>query len=592
MDLIKPQDLLSSVKPLKYLGGDSAARFMMKTLKLNVLNDRYNLVSGLKEQAFIDKVIEELGFTFEIPEEDLANIPKEGPFISIHNHPYGGLDGILLIKLLGTARPDFKILVNFLLTKIQPVESFFLPVNPFETHKDVRSSYSGLKEAFSHLSKGFPLGIYPAGEVSSYQFDKKKVTDRNWQLSVIKFIKKAQVPILPVYFEGHNSRMFQILGMIHPLLRTAKLPSELFNKEGKKVRVRIGTPIPVKDQDVFSDINDFKKFLRTKTYSLGLSDEIRKSQSVQAPRMEDIIAPVNDEDIIKEVESIRDEFLLFNLQGVSVFCVPSSRIPNVLREIGRLREVTYREVGEGTNKSLDLDSFDDYYEQLFIWDDENHKIVGGYRAGKGKDILPQHGIKGFYVNTLFRVGPQMIPILNETIELGRSFVTKEYQKKTYSLFLLWKGILYLLLKHPEYRYLIGPVSISNTFSDLAKALTVEFMKSNYYNFELAEYIRPKKTFKAKINPVINRKVFLKHTENDVAKLDRFIQDFEPVFRTPILLKKYINLNAEIIGFNVDPKFNYCLDGLMILDLLDVPMNTIESLSKELDDKSILERFKK
>jgi len=592
MDLIKPQDLLSSVKPLKYLGGDSAARFIMKTLKLNVLNDRYNLVAGLKEQAFIDKVIEELGFTFEIPEEDLANIPKEGPFISIHNHPYGGLDGILLIKLLASARPDFKILVNFLLTKIQPVEKFFLPVNPFETHKDVRSSYSGLKEAFNHLSKGYPLGIYPAGEVSSYQFDKKTVTDRNWQLSVIKFIKKARVPILPVYFEGHNSRMFQTLGMIHPLLRTAKLPSELFNKAGNKVRVRIGTPIPVKDQDVFSDINDFKKFLRTKTYSLGLSHEILKSQSIQAPRMEEIIAPVNDEDIIKEVESIRDEFLLFNLQGVSVFCVPSSRIPNILREIGRLREVTYREVGEGTNKSLDLDSFDDYYEQLFIWDDENHKIVGGYRAGKGKDILPQYGIKGFYVNTLFRMGPQMIPILNETIELGRSFVTKEYQKKTYSLFMLWKGILYLLLKHPEYRYLIGPVSISNAFSDLAKALTVEFMKSNFYNFELAEYIRPKKAFKAKISPVINRKVFLKHTENDVAKLDRFIQDFEPIFRTPVLLKKYINLNAEIIGFNVDPKFNYCLDGLMILDLLDVPMNTIESLSKELDDKSILERFKK
>lgn len=592
MNLINPKDLLAANKYIKYLGGESFARLMMRLLKLDELNRKYDPLSGLSRQDFLVKVIEELGFEYEISPEDLDKIPKEGPFISIHNHPYGGLDGILLMKILGDARPDFKILVNFLLTKIEPVREYFLPVNPFETHKDVRSSFSGLKDAFSHLAKGSALGIYPAGEVSSYQFDKKDITDRKWQVSVIKFIKKANVPILPVYFEGNNSCMFQLLGMLHPSLRTVKLPSELFNKAGKKVRVRIGSPIPVKDQEVFSDINDFKKFLRTKTYSLGLEHEIRKQKRSFTPPTNPVIEPVDEPLIAAEVEAIRSDHLLFNLQNTSVFCVPSAKIPNILREIGRLREITYREVGEGTNKSIDLDQFDDYYEQLFIWDDENKKIVGGYRAGKGKEILAVYGTKGFYINSLFRMGPQLTPVLNETIELGRSFVTKEYQKKTFSLFLLWKGILYLLLKHPEYRYLIGPVSISNAYSDLSKALIVEFMKANFYNFELAAFIRPKRAFKKKIDPVINRTAFLKHTENDIGKLDRFIQDFEPIFRTPVLLKKYINLNAEIIGFNVDPKFNYCLDSLMILDLLDVPMNTIEALSKELEDKSILERFKK
>jgi putative hemolysin len=263
-----------------------------------------------------------------------------------------------------------------------------------------------------------------------------------------------------------------------------------------------------------------------------------------------------------------------------------------MREIGRLREVTYREVGEGTNKSIDIDRYDDYYDQLFIWDHEGKGIVGGYRIGNGRDILDNYGIKGFYINSLFRLGYQLLPVLNETIELGRSFVAKEYQKKTFSLFLLWKGILYVLLKHPEYRYLIGPVSMSNAYSDISKALTVEFMKANFYNYELASFIRPRKEFRSKIDRHVNLMAFLRSTENDVGKLDRFVQEFEPEFRTPILLKKYINLNAEIVGFNVDPKFNNCLDGLMVLDLLDVPMPTIESLSKEINDNSILERFKK
>ncbi|MBE9492362.1 MAG: GNAT family N-acetyltransferase, partial [Bacteroidetes bacterium] len=308
--------------------------------------------------------------------------------------------------------------------------------------------------------------------------------------------------------------------------------------------------------------------------------------------VEDVIDPVSSLDIEKEVEQIQDEYLLFRLQEYSIFCVPTRKIPNIIREIGRLREITYREVGEGTNKSMDIDEFDPYFEQIFIWDNEAKKIAGGYRVGKGRNILKEYGIKGFYIQTLFRIGQQMIPILNETIELGRSFIVKEYQKKIFSLFLLWKGILYVLLKHPEYRYLIGPVSISSTFSDLSKALTVEFIKANYFNYELAEYIKPRKEFRYKIDKTINMEAFLRDTENDTGKLDRFIQDIDPSFRTPVLLKKYFNLNAEILGFNVDPKFNNCLDGLMILDLLDVPMNTIEGLSKEINDSSILERFKK
>ncbi len=592
MDLITPKDLVSASKTLKFLGGEPTARFLMRVLKLQDVNEGYSPISHLHGVEFVEKAIEKLGFTYEISDEDLEKIPREGPFISISNHPYGGLDGLSHMAFLGPIRPDFKILVNFLLSKIEPLSGFFLPVNPFETHKDVRSSFSGLKEAFNHLSNGCPLGIYPAGEVSTYRFDEKRVTDRKWQYSVIKFIKKTQVPVLPIYFEGYNSNMFHLMGMVHPLLRTIKLPSELFNKKGRVVKIRIGNPITLKDQEVFSDLNEYGKFLRTKTYALALSLKDDKKKKDVPKKVEEIIPPVDSALIESEVEAITKDYELFRLQDNSVYCAPSAKIPNIMREIGRLREITYRQVGEGTNKSIDIDEFDEYYDQLFIWDHEGKGIVGGYRIGNGRDILEKYGTKGFYIQTLFRLGYQLLPILNETLELGRSFVAKEYQKKTFSLFLLWKGILYVLLRHPEYRYLIGPVSISNAFSDISKALTVEFMKSNYYNFELAEFIRPRKEFKIKIDKSIDMMAFLRHTENDVGKFDRFVQEFEPEFRTPILLKKYINLNTEIVGFNVDPKFNNCLDGLMVLDLLDVPMNTIEALSKEINDKSILERFKK
>ena len=596
MELITPKDFLSANKYLKYLGGEAAAKRLMKLTKLDKFNEEYAKLTNLPAQEFVENAIENLGFSCSVEESDLEKIPREGPFITIHNHPYGGIDGLLLMKLLPPIRPDYKILVNFLLTKLGPIENYFLAVNPFESYKDVKSSLSGLKEAFHHLRRGAPLGIYPAGEVSTYRFDQKRITDRKWQHSVVKFIKKAGLPVIPIYFHGHNSFKFHALGMLNPLLRTVRLAAELMNKEGTEVKVRIGNPIQVKDQEKFSDIVEYSNFLRTKTYAFSvpilIQEKSEKKKESSPEQMEEIVEAVPQKRIEEEIERIKEEYLLFKVQDNLVFCVPSPSIPNTMKEIGRLRELTYREVGEGTNNSIDIDEYDEYYEQLFIWDDEAKKIVGGYRVGKGKDILAMHGIRGFYVDSLFRMRTAFLPVLRETIELGRSFIVKEYQRKTHSLFLLWKGILYFLLKNPEYRYLMGPVSISNAFSDFAKSLLVTFIRANYYNYEYAEMIKPRKAFKARVDHAVNMHAFIKHTRNDVAKLDRFIQDIEPGYRTPVLLKKYLNLNAELIGFNVDPKFSNCLDGLMILDLLDVPIKTIESLSKELDDASILERFKK
>jgi len=591
MKLVDPKDISNAAK-LYGLGGKGTAKLLMRILGYDKLNRHYSLLSNKNGIDFIDATIEELGIRYEFNEEELKRIPANGAFITISNHPFGGIDGILILKILSMVRPDYKVMANFILRRIKPIKDYFLPVNPFEGTRVTTSSLSGIKYAINHLKDGYPLGIFPAGEVSTYNSEKNRITDKQWLYSAIKFIKKSHVPIVPIYFQGNNSRFFHLLGLIHPILRTVKLPSELFNKKKKIIKIRIGNPISIKDQDEFTDISRYGRFLRAKTYALGTPLEVTKFFRMTIKRSlvraEKIAEPVSVTTIQDELKRLSD-YVLFKSKNYVVYCAPSIEMPHILHEIGRLREETFRHVGEGTNRSMDIDEFDLYYHQLFIWDTDTKSIVGAYRVGKGKDILIQYGIKGFYTQSLFRINKQFQNILNESIELGRSFIVPEYQKKILPLFLLWKGILYFLLKHPEYRYLFGPVSISSRYSKFSKALLIEFIKSHYFNYRLASYIKPRKKFK--VNASSDADIILENTHNDLNKLDKVIEDIEPTnYKMPVLLKKYIKLNAKIIGFNIDPKFNNALDGLMILDLFEVPMNIIESLSKEINDETILERF--
>ena len=592
MDLVTPKDILSAAPMLKYPGGERLASLLFRIMKLDKLNHTYGGIYGLPPDEFIDAVIKEFGIQFRVSPDELQNIPKNGPFITISNHAYGGIDGIILLKILPSVRPDFKVLMNFLLAKIKPIEHFGFKVNPFERLPQVNSSYSGLKEALLHLKNGHPVGLFPAGEVAALQLSTGTITDKKWPHSILKLMRTAQVPIVPVYFNGYNSVLFNLLGMIHPVLRTARLPAEMYNKAGKEIQVRIGKPILVRDQARFKDIIEFGRYLRMRTFSLGIQPEKhRRLWHFTSNHPQPVIQPVLSTLIADEIERLKPDSVLFSLNGHYVFCAQPAQIPNIIVELGRLREITYREVGEGTNKPFDLDEFDKYYDQLFIWDDHEKSIVGGYRIGYGKQILESYGIKGFYIHTLFHINDNFAPILKLSIELGRSFIVKSCQKKPLSLFLLWKGILQVLVRHPEYRYLIGPVSISNEYRQLSKALTVEFLKKNYYNKEFAAFFTPRKKFVPETNPVIKKRVFHKVTGNKISLLDNFIQAFDPSFQTPVLLKKYLSINSEVIGFNVDPQFNNCLDVLIITDILDIPEETIKSLSKETRSPSIIEQDK-
>ena len=596
MELISGKELAKAAS-MKGIGGELFSKFIMQALSLDKVNKVYAKQSGKSGLDFINGLIKDIGIRFEIDEADLKRIPSKGAFISVSNHPLGGADGILLLKILKDVRPDAKVLVNYLLQRIKPMADSLIAINPFEEQEDKSVNVKGLKMALKQLQDGSPIGIFPAGEVSTFQLSKKKIADREWQPAAIRFIRKAEVPVVPIYFDGVNSKLYYLLAQIHPVLRTAKLPSELFSKKKRTIKIRIGHPISVKEQAQFTDLDQYGRFLRAKTYSLGSRIEDVSTffrPSLLVPKMlkkKEVIAAAGAlEELYNEVDRLKKKHVLFEFKNYDVLCAPAASMPKLMHEIGRQREITFRAVGEGTNRGLDLDEYDLYYHQLFIWDNEAKALVGAYRVGKGKDIYNLYGSKGFYIRSLFNTDARFDNIFSQSLELGRSFIVKEYQRKPLSLFLLWKGILYFLLKNPDYRYLIGPVSISNDFSSLSKNLIVSFVRSNCFNHELATWVKPIKEFRPNWQKDIDSELIVKHNDGDLERLDKAIQDIEKHLKLPILLKKYFSLNAKILGFNIDPKFNNCLDGFLMLDIFDIPHDFLDSLSKELNDKSMVERF--
>ncbi|MDO1501953.1 lysophospholipid acyltransferase family protein [Winogradskyella maritima] len=559
---------------------------LMKVLKISTLNKIYNRNKHLSDVEFLDAILNEFEINFEIPEEDLNRLPKEGPYITISNHPLGGIDGILLLKLMVEKRQDFKIIANFLLHRIEPMKPYIMPVNPFEDRKDVASSIAGFKNAIMHLRNGHPLGLFPAGEVSTYK-DGKLMVDKDWEEAAMKLIKKAEVPVVPIYFHAKNSKLFYRLSRISDTFRTAKLPSELLTQKRRVIKVRVGKPISVKDQQEHTDLKDFTEFLRTKTYMLSkifekpkMLDNIQSSLKVPKPAKR-IVTPIDSGLMQTEVEGLREkDCRLLSSKNYEVFLASANEIPNILSEIGRLREITFREVGEGTNEATDLDKFDEYYHHMFLWDNEKKILAGAYRMGLGSQIYAKYGIDGFYLQDLFRFEPELHKMMSQSIEMGRAFIIKEYQQKPMPLFLLWKGIVHTTLRYPEHRYLIGGVSISNQFSNFSKSLMIEFMKSHYYDPYVAQYVHPKKEFKVKLKDADKDFIF-DAAEADLNKFDKIIDEVEPgALRLPVLLKKYIKQNAKLVAFNVDPLFNNAVDGLMYIKIADLPESTVRPVMEE------------
>ncbi|CAM3774542.1 glycerol acyltransferase [Flavobacterium branchiophilum] len=586
MGLVTAKEVAKAINTDKYgVFGTFSGWLLMKILKISTLNDIYDRNKHLSEVAFLNAILDEFQIRFEIPEEDLKRLPKGGAYITISNHPLGGIDGILLLKLMLEREPNFKIIANFLLHRIDPMKPYIMPVNPFENHKDAKSSVVGIKETFRHLKEGKPLGMFPAGEVSTYK-DGKLMVDKPWEEGAMKVIRKAQVPVVPIYFHAKNSWLFYILSKISDKFRTAKLPSELLTQKHRVIKVRIGKPISVAEQNDYETIEEYSEFLRKKTYMLAnpfdKESRLLSTPNLKIPRSpKEIVTPANQDNMVSEVCKLRTtNARLLQSKNYEVFFARAEEIPNILHEIGRLREITFREVGEGTNNSIDIDRFDTYYHHMFLWDEEAQKVAGAYRMGLGSEIYPKMGMDGFYLNELFRFEPELHDMMHKSIEMGRAFIIKDYQQRPMPLFLLWRGIMHTTLRYPEHKFLLGGVSISNQFSDFSKSLMIEFMKSNYYDPYIAQYIHPKKEFKVKLKDADKDFIF-DEVECDLNKFDKIIDELEPgSLRLPVLIKKYIKQNARLVAFNVDPLFNNAVDGLMYIRIADIPESTMKPVMEE------------
>lgn len=601
MSLISKQDLINAagLSKLRILKNPVASALMQIT-KLNEVNALYDKLKDKKGKDFFDAFVEERGLQYIVFEEDLAKIPKTGPFIVVSNHPLGALDGVLMCKVISEIRPDFKVMGNFLLEKIKPMEDYVIPVNPFGgERKNIRNSANGMRETLRHLENGGCIGIFPAGEVSNKNNPENEIRDKEWEKPALKLIRNAKVPVVPMYFHAKNSRTFYNVAKVHPDFQTLMLPAEMMKDRDEPIRIRIGKAVSIKQIEDQETTKELGEFLQKKIHMLRSYYERRKSlmESLKLPnlklnfivnksenRVQNIIDETPKEDLIREIEALKaNDKMMFTNGNYDVFFATYKEIPSIMREIGRQRELTFRAVGEGSNLPFDLDEYDQYYHHLFLWDNDAKELVGAYRMALGKEVLKNHGIEGFYTASLFEFDPELQPFFRKVIEMGRAYIRQEYQQKPLPLFLLWRGIVHVCLRNPDHKFLMGGVSISNKFSEFSKSLMIEFMRSNYYDSAVAQYVHPRNEFKVNLKDR-EKSLFLDDIEADLNKLDKIIDDLEPEMRMPVLIKKYIKQNAKVISFNVDPSFNDAIDGLMYIRISDLPESTIKPVLEEMSEQ--------
>lgn len=571
------------------LGGAAPGPFMNAFVKplerflgFPLLNECYVTIEHHDTaEYFFPKVLDVLNIGYRVADEDLGRVPKEGPVVVVANHPYGMVEGVILGALLTRVRSDVKMMGTRFLSFIPNIRDMIISVDNLGGDAAPRVNIRPLKESLRCLRDGRLLAIFPAGEVSSPDLRKRRISDPPWTPMVARIIHKTGAPVLPVFFHGRNSSFFQIMGMVHPRLRTLLLPREFVNMQRRTVGVSIGHIIPYKKIEHLAE-EELMRYLRLRTYILHQRDVQRERRrfwfwpvgAAHRPpqgQTQRYAAPVEDaaptEALAEEIARLEPWSLLLESGEFGVYATRAELMPRVLKEIGRLREITFRLVGEGTGKQSDLDRFDAHYDHLFIWNKKAQEIVGAYRIGRTDEIITRDGLEGLYTSTLFTFKPALFERMGRALEMGRSFVRPEYQKSYAPLLLLWKGIGRYLMREPEYTVLFGPVSISNEYSSLSRELLVRYFKAHNSISSLARLVKPKTPPKLKSLKRHEIREF-RNVFTNLEDVTEALSDIENEFRgIPVLLRQYLKLGGKILAFNVDHEFGDCLDGLIMVDML-------------------------
>lgn len=537
------------------------AKLIIKILKALTYEDEINeFVENnrhLRGFAFLDAVLEFFNFGYQVSSRTLNLIPSEGRVIIVANHPIGSLDGLALLKLVRSVRSDVRIVANDLLTHVEPIRSLFIPIDNISGKVSHKAQYINMLAA---LENEEAIIIFPAGEVSRIR--PNGVRDGKWKTGFLRLADKTKAPILPIQVDARNSALFYSLSALYKPLGTMMLVQEMFNKDDKEIAFHIGQPIPWKSvKSLGLDKEQVAARFRKHLYRLHNPKKLKKNPLFAG---EITVAYPVDRKALKACLK-KAQKLGKTLDGKTIYLYDYEDDSPVMQEIGRLRELTFRTVEEGTGTRLDLDKYDSYYRHLVLWDEDNLDIVGSYRIGECNKIISRFGLQGLYTSTLFNLDEQLKDYLNQGIELGRSFVQPKYWGLR-SLDYLWYGIGAYLAAHPDIQYLFGPVSLTGSYPPEAQQKLIGFYQAQFGSWEhLAQ---------AKVPFVLTEETW-KVMNNE------YSEDYSPSFKklnehldglgvkVPTLYKQYSELcddkGCHFIAFSIDESFGNCIDGLILVE---------------------------
>ncbi|MEN3040353.1 MAG: GNAT family N-acyltransferase [Bacteroidia bacterium] len=553
-----------------------------KALGIEKLNRFYALCeeSGRTPGEFARRVLDLIGVQYVLPSAtQLAALREyQGPMVVVCNHPFGGIEAIFLVLFLSEIRADFKIIANFFLERVEEVKDTLLLVDPFGGSEAKQFNLQPIKQAIQYLRQGGLLGIFPSGEVASLHLHTGRIREPEWHPFVGRLIQQTEAAALPLYFHGTNSLLFHLAGIINPRLRTSLLIREFVSPSARKVHYRIGKLLPYPKLSSLGSAERITAYLRSKTYLLGESVESRRRRlSLRRMRRllpknssqpQPVIPAISPQKISEELEKLPASQRLLVQGEWSVYVFRGHQQPLLLEEIGRLREITFRAVGEGTGQPKDLDVYDAWYDHLILYNAVDRTIAGAYRIGRCDEILRTRGLRGLYTYSLFHMKRRFFQEVQPALELGRAFIQEKYQRSYAPLYLLWRGIGRYILTYPHYRYLIGAVSISSQFPDLSKALLVAFLEDKYGAGDLMQNARGRTPYTI---PKQYKQYYYTVSVQSLQDVQELIEELEGShLKIPILIKHYLKMGARIVAFNIDHAFNDAMDILVVTDLLSSP----------------------
>ena len=507
----------------------------------------------LKGFEFVDAVLDYFDFDYTVSSSDLQNIPTSGKVVIIANHPLGGLDALCLLRLISQVRKDVKIVANDFLAGFEALNSLLIPIDNYK----LRQSKNDIKKIYEALNNEEAIILFPAGEVS--RATPKGIKDPAWNKGFLNFAQNSNAPILPIFLDAKNSKTFYTISVINKTFSTLLLSHEMFNKKSKRIAIKVGQIIPnenitPKGIDKKFLLNLYKKHL----YSL------KKGKKSFFETQSAIAHPVSRIDLLNELK--RSKLIGQTSDGKKIFLYDYVEDSIVLKELGRLRELSFRKVGEGVNKKRDTDKYDIYYQHIILWDENDLEIVGSYRIGNSDFIFKNIGVKGFYSNNLFKYNEEFTPYLKSSIELGRSFVQPKYWG-TRALDYLWFGIGAYLKSNPNIKYMFGPVSMSASFPTVAKDMMI-FYYSHYFKEEV-NLVEGKTPYQYSNNISEIKELFdLEDKKKDFKFLKSALSNIGVT--VPTLYKQYSEITEDggikFLSFNIDKNFGDCIDGFILVEV--------------------------